>query len=624
MGDRLAGIGARNGWRGVAINGVIRDSAGIDALGIGVRALGTTARRGWAPGLSSAGKPVSFGGVTLVPGDRVYADRDCVIVAAAELPLPGQGRANSAQTPFAAGIEEQGIHRVEAHLNRGSFRDHLVVARFRDQPHAPGSVQIVVGHPRRPAAGRNVLPDAAAFHRRPHPRGGQMTKIAFIGAGSTVFIKNIIGDALHFRALAGATIALMDIDADRLAESALVARKLVATMGAGARIEAHSDRHAALDGADFVIVAFQIGGYRPCTVTDFEVPKAHGLRQTIADTLGIGGIMRALRTVPHLWAICEDMRALCPDAILLQYVNPMAINTWAIAARYPDIRQVGLCHSVQGTARELARDLGIDPATLVYRAGGINHMAFYTHFGQRQPDGTIRDLYPDLRDGYRAGRIPRESSGNPRCPNLVRYEVMMHLGHFVTESSEHFAEYVPWFIKSHRPELIERFRIPLDEYPRRCEEQLAAWKAQADAYRTADRIEVRQSHEYAATIMNSVLTGVPSVIYGNVANRSLIPQLPEGCAVEVPCLVDAMGIQPTPVADLAPQLTALMRTNVNVQELTVAALLTENRAHVYHAAMLDPRTAAELDLGQIRALVDDLIAAHGEWLPAWAHHRTAA
>lgn len=451
-----------------------------------------------------------------------------------------------------------------------------------------------------------------------------MTRIAFIGAGSTVFMKNIIGDALHFPALADATIALMDIDAERLAESAMVARKLVASMGARARVETHDDRRAALDGADFVIVAFQIGGYRPCTVTDFELPRAHGLRQTIADTLGVGGVMRGLRTVPHLWAVCEDMRALCPGALLLQYVNPMAINTWAIAARYPDIRQVGLCHSVQGTAHELARDLGLDPATLVYRAGGINHMAFYLEFGQRQPDGTVRDLYPALREGYRAGRIPLESSWNPRCPNLVRYEAMMHLGYFVTESSEHFAEYVPWFIKSHRPDLIDRFRIPLDEYPRRCEEQAAAWKAQAAAYRDAGRIEVAQSHEYAATIMNAVVTGAPAVIYGNVANRGLIAQLPEGCAVEVPCLVDANGVQPTPVGDLAPQLTALMRTNVNVQELTVAALLTENPEHIHHAAMLDPRTAAELDLGQIRALVDALVAAHGDWLPAWAHGGRAA
>ena len=279
---------------------------------------------------------------------------------------------------------------------------------------------------------------------------------------------------------------------------------------------------------------------------------------------------------------------------------------------------------MQGTAAELARDLGIPVADLRYRAAGINHMAFYLNFEAKNPDGSYRDLYPALRDGYRAGRIPLESDWNPRCPNLVRYEAMMHLGYFVTESSEHFAEYVPWFIKSGRPDLIDKFRIPLDEYPIRCEEQVARWQATADAYRTADKIEVKPSHEYAATIMNSVLTGEPAVIYGNVANRGYLPQLPEGAAVEVPCLVDQNGIQPTLVKGIPPQLIALMRTNLNVQELTVAALMEEDREHVYHAAMLDPHTAAELDLRQIRALVDDLIAAHGDWLPDWSRPRKAA
>jgi alpha-galactosidase len=451
-----------------------------------------------------------------------------------------------------------------------------------------------------------------------------MTKIAFIGAGSTVFMKNIVGDALHKPALSGATIALMDIDTKRLEESALVARKLVASLGASAKVETHTNQRAALDGADFVIVAFQIGGYKPCTVTDFEVPKQYGLRQTIADTLGVGGIMRGLRTVPHLWKIAEDMAAVCPKALMLQYVNPMAINTWALSARYPELRQVGLCHSVQGTAAELARDLNIPVSDLRYKAAGINHMAFYLNFEAKQADGSYRDLYPALREGYRAGRIPLESDWNPRCPNLVRYEAMMHLGYFVTESSEHFAEYVPWFIKDGRADLIEQFRIPLDEYPVRCEEQIARWAAQAESYRSAERIEVKPSHEYAATIMNAVVMGEPAVIYGNIANRGFIPQLPEGAAVEVPCLVDANGIQPTVVKGIPPQLVALMRTNLNVQELTVAALMEENREHVYHAAMLDPHTAAELDLRQIRSLVDDLIAAHGEWLPEWLRPRKAA
>ena len=451
-----------------------------------------------------------------------------------------------------------------------------------------------------------------------------MTKIAFIGAGSTVFMKNIVGDVLHRPALRDATVALMDIDAQRLAESEMVARKMVASLGAPARIEAHRDRRAALAGADFVVVAFQIGGYRPATVTDFEVPKAYGLRQTIADTLGVGGIMRALRTVPRLWDVAADMAQVCPDAILLQYVNPMAMNTAALSARFPALRQVGLCHSVQGTAEELARDLGIPVSSMRYRAAGINHMAFYLQLEARQPDGTWRDLYPALREGYRAGCIPLESSWNPRCPNLVRYEAMMHLGYFVTESSEHFAEYVPWFIKSHRPDLTQRFRIPLDEYPVRCEEQIARWTDEAEALRRADRIEVKPSHEYAATIMNAVVTGEPAVIYGNVPNAGHIPQLPATAAVEVPCLVDSSGIRPTTVTGIPPQLVALMRTNLNVQELTVAALLEEDREHVYHAAMLDPRTAAELDLAQIRSLVDDLIAAHGDWMPEWLRRPRAA
>ena len=451
-----------------------------------------------------------------------------------------------------------------------------------------------------------------------------MTRIAFIGAGSTVFMKNLVGDALAMPALAGATVALMDIDARRLAESGLVAQKLVASLGVPARVETHADRRRAIDGADFVIVAFQIGGYRPCTVTDFDVPKRYGLRQTIADTLGIGGIMRGLRTVPHLWALAEDMAELCPDAVLLQYVNPMAINTWALGAKFPRLRQVGLCHSVQSTAAALACDLDISPEALRYRAGGVNHMAFFLELEARGEDGTWRDLYPRLREGYRRGRIPKPNRSNPRCPNLARYEAMMHLGYFVTESSEHFAEYVPWFIKSHRPDLLDTFAIPLDEYQLRCEEQIAAWENQAAAYRQSDRIDVKPSDEYAATIMNSVVTGEPSVIYGNVSNRGFIPQLPPGCAVEVPTLVDANGIQPTVVDDLPPQLVALMRTNVNVQELTVAALLEENREHVYHAAMLDPRTAAELDLGQIRALVDDLLEAHTDWLPDWLRPRKAA
>jgi alpha-galactosidase len=443
-------------------------------------------------------------------------------------------------------------------------------------------------------------------------------KIAFIGAGSTVFMKNIIGDVLHRPALRDATIALMDINPERLAESELVAGKLIRSLGTRATVETHADQRRALAGADFVVVAFQVGGYQPCTVTDFEVPKAYGLRQTIADTLGVGGIMRGLRTVPHLWSICEDMLAVCPQAIMLQYVNPMAINTWAIAEKYPTIRQVGLCHSVQGTAWELARDLEIDVSEIRYRAAGINHMAFYLKFEHRQPDGSYRDLYPALLAGYREGRFPKPSHWNARCPNKVRYEMLTRLGYFVTESSEHFAEYTPYFIKKGRGDLIEKYGIPLDEYPKRCIEQIERWKDQAAAYRDAETIEVKESHEYASSIINSVWTGEPSVIYGNVRNNGCINSLPDNCAAEVPCLVDASGIQPTHIGALPPQLTALIRTNINVQELTVAALMTENVEHIYHAAMMDPHTAAELDLDQIWSLTSDLLAAHGEWIPEWA------
>jgi len=442
-------------------------------------------------------------------------------------------------------------------------------------------------------------------------------RITFIGAGSTVFMKNIVGDILMRPAVAEATIALMDINPVRLAESEIVARKIVQSLGVKARVETHADQKRALTGADFVIVAFQIGGYEPCTVTDFEVPKRFGLRQTIADTLGVGGIMRGLRTVPHLWKICEDMLQVCPQAIMLQYVNPMAINTWAIAEKYPQIRQVGLCHSVQGTAAELARDLDIPVEEIRYRAAGINHMAFYLAFEHRQKDGSYRNLYPELLRGYEEGRFPKPSHWNPRCPNRVRYEMLKRLGYFVTESSEHFAEYTPYFIKEGREDLIERFGIPLDEYPKRCIEQVERWTSEAEAFRSAATIEVKASHEYASSIVNAVWTGEPAVIYGNLRNNGCITSLPEACAAEVPCLVDQSGIQPTFIGELPPQLTALIRTNINVQELTVRALVTEKREHVYHAAMMDPHTAAELDLQQIWDLVDALIREHGAWLPEW-------
>jgi alpha-galactosidase len=412
-------------------------------------------------------------------------------------------------------------------------------------------------------------------------------KVALVGAGSTVFARTLVGDVLSFPELAeDLTIALMDIDPARLAVSERVTRLLDPNVD----VETTLDRRAALDGADYVIAMFQVGGYKPATVTDFEVPKRFGLRQTIGDTLGIGGIMRGLRTIPVLVDTCRDMEELCPDALLLQYVNPMAMLCWA-AARASSIRTVGLCHSVQGTARELASDLGIPPAELEYRCAGINHLAFYLELRHRG-----RDVYPDLR-------VHRDIPDW----NRVRYEVLQHFGYFCTESSEHLAEYVPWFIKSSQPGLVDEFNVPLDEYLRRCEEQLAR--------PVPEELTVERSDEYAARIIHAHRTGTPFRFNGNVMNDGLIDNLP-GCCVEVPCVADTSGITPERVGRLPLQLAALMRTNVNVQELVVEAALTGSREHVYHAAMLDPHTAAELSLGQIRDLVDALLEAHGELVPA--------
>lgn len=429
-----------------------------------------------------------------------------------------------------------------------------------------------------------------------------MSKIAFIGAGSTVFAKNLLGDILSFPELAGSTIHLHDIDEDRLRSSGIVANRVANALGATPEIVAGMDRREALDDADYVITMFQIGGYKPSTVIDFEIAKKYGLRQTIADTLGIGGIMRGLRTIPVLLDVCRDMEELCPDAWLLNYVNPMAMNCWAMN-RATRIKNVGLCHSVQGTAEQLARDIKVPIEKINYLSAGINHVAFYLRF---ERDG--EDLYPLIRQVAASGRIPDW--------NRVRYEVLQHLGYFVTESSEHFSEYVPWFIKRDRADLIEKFNIPLDEYISRCENQIAAWEMMR-VYLEDESVElsVERTHEYGAYIIHSLETGTPRVIYGNVANEHLIENLPVGCCVEVPCLVDGNGVQPTHIGALPPQLAAVMQTNINVQALAVEAVLTGNREHIYHAAMMDPHTAAELDLRQIHALVDDLIAAHGDWLP---------
>jgi alpha-galactosidase len=429
-----------------------------------------------------------------------------------------------------------------------------------------------------------------------------MRKITFIGAGSTVFAKNLIGDILSFPELADSSIFLFDIDENRLKTSEVVARRIARTLQAPGTIEATTDRTRALEGATYAINMIQVGGYKPCTVTDFEIPKRHGLRQTIGDTLGIGGIMRAVRTVPVLIDMCREMERVCPNVLHLNYVNPMAMNCWALN-QATKIRTVGLCHSVQHTAEELAHDLGMPVEEINYLVAGINHLAFYLRFERNG-----KDLYPEIRRVISEGRVPET--------NRVRYDIFKRLGYFVTESSEHFSEYTPWFIKRDRGDLIKRFNIPLDEYPRRCEVQIAEWeRLRKELENPNTPLEVTRSVEFGSLIIHSLETGIPRVVYGNVSNEHLIENLPEDCCVEVPCAVDKNGVQPIHIGKIPVQLAALMQTNINVQALTVEAILKQDPKLIYHAAMLDPHTAAELDLDQIWSLVDDLLAAHGEWIP---------
>ena len=451
-----------------------------------------------------------------------------------------------------------------------------------------------------------------------------MAKLCIIGAGSTVFTKHIVTDLLLLDDFKNLEIALVDIDPERLELTAKVLGALAQQLGAQPKLTTHAERRDGLPGSDFVLTAIQVGGYKPATVIDFEIPEKYGLRQTIADTLGIGGVMRALRTIPVLLDIAADVAELCPQATWLQYVNPMVMNMMAIDARYPELKAVGLCHSVQGTAAMLARDLGEKFEDIDFECAGINHMAFYTRFAKKADGGAGEDLYPRLRQVAQqilanertSTRTEEPMDHGKLMPEKVRYEMLMRLGYFVTESSEHFSEYVPWFIKSHQPGLVEEFGIPLNDYIDRCEYATTKW--QNIAKRMDDeQLPAERSDEYASHIAHAIAGGPPAVFNGNVANRDLlIPNLPADACVEVPCDVDAKGIRPRRVEALPAHLAALMRTNLNVQELTVKAVLEGNREHVYHAAMLDPHTAAELSLDQIWKMVDELLAAHGEYIPA--------
>ncbi|KOR88073.1 alpha-glucosidase/alpha-galactosidase [Paenibacillus solani] len=431
-----------------------------------------------------------------------------------------------------------------------------------------------------------------------------MPKITFIGAGSTVFAKNVLGDCMQTPALQGFELALFDIDPIRLKDSENMLNNIKKTSGSTCVITSYSDRKEALRGAKYVINAIQVGGYDPCTITDFEIPKKYGLRQTIADTVGIGGIFRNLRTIPVMLDFAADMREVCPSALFLNYTNPMAVLTNAMNT-LGGIQTVGLCHSVQACIPHLFDNLGMDKEGVQAKIAGINHMAWLLEVTR---DGV--DLYPEIKK--RAAEKQKE-----KHHDMVRLEMMLNFGYYITESSEHNAEYHPYFIKRNYPELIERFNIPLDEYPRRCVNQIEGWKAMREDLVNNQDLTHHRSHEYASYILEAIESDVLFKIGGNVMNTGLITNLPKEACVEVPCLVDASGVTPTYVGDLPPQCAALNRTNINTQLLTLEAAATGKKEHIYHAAMLDPHTAAELSIDDIKNLCDDLIEAHGDWLPKY-------
>ncbi|WHI54427.1 alpha-glucosidase/alpha-galactosidase [Mammaliicoccus lentus] len=431
-----------------------------------------------------------------------------------------------------------------------------------------------------------------------------MSKITFLGAGSTVFAKNILGDCMTVDALQDFEFALYDIDEERLNDSEMMLNNLKNGMNSTVTVKSYKNRKEALRGAKYVINAIQVGGYDPATITDFEVPKKYGLRQTIADTLGIGGIFRNLRTIPVMQEFAKDMKEVCPDAWFLNYTNPMAVLTNIMLKE--GIKTIGLCHSVQVCASELLEALELPTDRIQAKIAGINHMAWLLEITR---DG--EDLYPEIKK--RAKEKQKTTHDD-----MVRFELMDKFGYYVTESSEHNAEYHPYFINSQYPELIEKFNIPLDEYPRRCVNQIEDWQHMRDDIVNNQNLTHERSHEYGSYIIEAMETNKPYKIGGNVLNTGgLISNLPENTVVEVPCLVDASGIAPTYVGELPEQLAALNRTNINTQLLTIEAALTQKKEKIYQAAMLDPHTASELSMDDIISLCDDLIEAHGDWLPTY-------
>ncbi len=430
-----------------------------------------------------------------------------------------------------------------------------------------------------------------------------MIKITFMGAGSTVFAKNVLGDVMLCENLCDAEIALYDIDGERLEESCLLLNAINEKLN-NKRAVIHKylgveNRREALKDADFVVNAIQVGGYEPCTVIDFEIPKKYGLRQTIADTLGIGGIFRALRTIPVLRDFAEDMQAVCPNAWFLNYTNPMAMLS-GYMQRFTDVKTIGLCHSVQVCAKDLLEKLDIKTDGFIDKIAGINHMGWLLEITDMQGN----DLYPLIR------QKAAEKNASEKHSDMVRFEYIKHLGYYCTESSEHNAEYNPFFIKPNYPELIEKFNIPLDEYPRRCVEQIKNWKKQKEEIFAGGEIKHERSREYASHIMEAMVTNTPYKIGGNVINNGLITNLPAKACVEVPCMVDGNGIQPTYIGELPLQLAAMNITNINPQLLTIEAAVTKNKDYVYQAAMLDPHTAAQLSIDDIVSMCDELLEAH--------------
>ncbi len=454
-----------------------------------------------------------------------------------------------------------------------------------------------------------------------------MTKLTIIGAGSAVFTKNIVTDLLSLNSFKKVEIALHDIDPVRLKASHELLNLISKKLNASPKITSYTNRRESLIGSDFVQTTIQVGGYNPSTIIDFEIPKKYGLKQTIADTLGIGGIMRGLRTIPVLLDIAKDVMEICPKAIWLQYVNPMCANMIAINNSFPDIKTIGLCHSVQGTAEMLARDLGENIEDINYLCAGINHMAFYQKFEKKSKNGPNEDLYPKLK--ILADKIVNDEKLSSRSEEInfesnkilhekVRYEILRRFGYFVTESSEHFAEYVPWFIKKNRQDIVDKYKIPIEEYIDRCKHNIKLWDELEKDMTPIYNQPLRRSNEYASYIIDAIANNNETTINGNVINNGYIGNLPSNCCVEVPCVINSEGYKPQKFEKLPEHLAALMRTNINVQILTAEAAISKKREHIYHAALLDPLTAANLTIDEIYSMTDKMIEAHGSYLPKYS------